>query len=269
MQKTSILAQFGSPEEVRIILTRRKEQLLPLRKMGYQFAQCENAEALRFALMHPEDLWPGWENGERMLAVDDITEGVHMLVDDAEFKDARKSFLEAGKEMREMLKINLGKRRHLGIIALARTDDNPITNEQTIGPDLPPSILRLLVTEFEFTFYAKRAGLGRVNLVTDRDFISFTEPDPETRKPRTVKRIIFSKNKIPLGTKNPLLKEEPGDLRAIWNKVKPVINVPKAAIGGTSASATKPAPPKQTAFGKRPQPPTHVAPKAPSTRPVR
>lgn len=231
-RKTSTAAQFDTPENTRIILTRSKEQVLPLRDKGYQVAAVQDAESLIFALTYPEQLWPDWaQRPNRTLVLDDATEAVTMLVEDAseidgkEVKDKRRSYSKAGEDLREIIKSIRRKPMNFIIVALAKVKENPLTNEESIGPDLPPSMLSMVMTELEYVFYIKTSSW---KMLTERDFIMVKETDPNSGKEITFRRQIFAKNKITLGNigKNLVLKEEDLDLRKFWNKVQGIENGP-------------------------------------------
>ncbi len=246
MWKTSIAAGLGKPEETLIVMTRRKEQLIPLQSMGIEVIMVDNARALEYALTYPERLWED-ARGDRKekglvplgdlknLVLDDATEGVNMLLDDnttfvdksgqeREVKDQRRSYMSAGKDLRRMCQVTLKKPRHLVIVALAKVRENPITHEEQIGPDIPPSMLAMLNTEVEFAFYIKPQTH---QLLTDRDFIVFKDKGDDGKE-KIVKRTIFAKSKFDLAVlrKNkgvsPLLKYEEGNLQKLWAKIQSV-----------------------------------------------
>jgi len=184
---------------------------------------------LNFGLLYPERLWEEARKtrpslGElKNLVLDDATEAVSQLleensvIDGKEVRDQRRSYTAAGKDLRELLKVTLRKPMNVVLVALAKVRENPITNEETIAPDLPPSMLSMLLTEVEYAFYIKP---GTHELLTDRDFIVFKDTD-DAGKERTVRRVIFAKNKLPLGvTMGALLKYEPPDLGAVWRKIQ-------------------------------------------------
>jgi len=241
MWKTSIAAGLGKPEETLIVMTRRKEQLIPLQSMGIEAILVDNARALEYALTYPQRLWEDAratrkEKGLvplgdlKNLVLDDATEGVNMLLDDAqvidgkEVKDQRRSYSAAGKDLRRMCQVTLKKPYNFIIVALAKVRDNPVTHEEQIGPDIPPSMLAMLNTEVEFAFYIKPQTH---QLLTDRDFIVFKDKD-DNNKEKIVKRTIFAKSKFDLAVlrKNkgvsPLLKYEEGNLQKLWARIQSV-----------------------------------------------
>lgn len=232
-RKTSTAAQFDSPENTRIIVTRRPEQLLPLRDLGYEYALCPDAASLRFALQRPEQLWPDWAaRSTKTLVLDDGTEAVNMLLDEAgtidgkEVKDRRRSYMEAGAELRDLLKLTLAKPMNFIMVALAKVKENNITNADTVGPDLPPSMLNMVTTEFEYVLYIKKANY---KLLTEDDRFVFTDIDPQTQKEKTYTRSVFAKTKYPLSFvgKGVVAREEALDLRAFWAKVRKATEVGK------------------------------------------
>lgn len=225
-RKTTTAAHFGTPEDARIILTRREEQLIPLRNEGYEVACVKDADSLLFALKYPEQLWPDWAtNPNRTLVLDDATEGVAMLLEDAseidgkEVRDKRRSYSKAGDDLREAVKTVLSKPMHFVMVALAKVRENGITQEERIAPDLPPSMQNLVLTELEFVFYIKK---NMWKLATDTEYISVTRTNEATGKEETYKREIFAKNKLPfdLRGKGIVNKVEEMDLAKIWRKVK-------------------------------------------------
>ena len=222
--KTTTAAQFGSPEEVRIVLTRRKEQLIPLKGLGYKYAEVSDAASLKYALLYPERLWPEWSPlPNRTLVLDDATEAVAMLLDDnsvidgREVKDVRRTYSSAGNDLRVLVSPTLRKPMHFVMTALAKVRENPLTNEERIGPDLPPSMLNFMLTEMEFVLYV---DYKTKTLLTDKKVFSFDDTDEKGYK-KTYVREIFAKHKLPrsLVGKGILKPQEPLDLRAIWNKV--------------------------------------------------
>lgn len=226
-RKTSTAARFGTPQNTRIIVTRREEQLIPLKELGYEYAMVKDAAALRFAMAYPERLWPDWAKLEdRTLVLDDATEAVTLLLDDyseidgKEVKDRRRSFMEAGSDLREMIRGVLNKQMHFVIVALAKIKENPITDEEMVAPDLPPSMMNMLLTELEFVFYIDPKTY---KFTTDRDSFTFEGPDPSNpNKIKVFKRDVFAKHKLPvdLAGKGLIGRYEQMDLRAIWNKVQ-------------------------------------------------
>jgi hypothetical protein len=223
-RKTTTAAKFGNKENVRFIITRRKEQLIPLQNMDYQYAEVTDGASLLYAMTYPERLWPDWALlPERTLIVDDVTEAVALLLEDHdEEKDKRRSYSMAGDDLRDSTRSLLRKPMNLIFVCLARVKDSPLSNEERISPDLPPSMMNMILAEFEFVFYIHPE---QYKFITDKDFFAYTGPDPSNpSKMKTFKRQIFAKCKTseelaravpPLVNKNEAL-----DLRAIWERVR-------------------------------------------------
>lgn len=235
-RKTTTAAMFGSRDDVRIILTRSKEQLIPLKDLDYEFVTVEDHASLMFALQFPEQLWPDWAGRpNRTLVLDDATRAVEMLleeysvIDGKEVKDRRRSYTAAKEDLDMAILAAKKKPQHLIVVALAKVKENPLTNEERIGPDLPPSMMSMILTEFEFVFYIKTSTW---KMLTDRDSTTYTDTDPQTNKEKTYRREIFAKHKLPKGLigKGIIMKEEPLDLLAVWNKIK----AGKAAVLGAA-----------------------------------
>ena len=229
-RKTTTAAKFGTPKNTRIIITRRKEQLIPLQNLGYEYAVVEDYNALMYALQYPERLWPDWAQLEdRTLIVDDLTEGIELLLEEYEdeidgkpVNDARRTYKEAGNDLRDSLLSLLRKPMNLVIVCLARVNHNPITNEERVAPDLPPSMANKVLAEMEFVFYINPETY---RFTCEKDFFAFQAPDPERpTKQKTFKRAIFAKYKVSeeLAKQAPpiIAKYEAMDLRGIWERVK-------------------------------------------------
>jgi len=228
-RKTSTAAAFGNRDNTRFIITRRAEQLLPLRNLDYQYAEVTDGAALKYALQFPERLWPDWAAREdRILVIDDLTEAVTLLLEDnetidgKEVRDPRRTYAAAGEDLRDALRSLLRKPLHLIIVALAKVRDNPISNEERVGPDLPPSMLNMLLAELEFCLYISPTTF---KFTTERDIMSYTAPDPANpNREKTFKREIFGKHKLSkdLAMRFPKVieKYENLDLRGLWSRVQ-------------------------------------------------
>jgi len=221
-RKTTTAALFGTPENTRIIMTRHKEQLMPLKNMGYEYVLVENARHLNFALTYPEQLWPDWaERDDRVLIFDVASEGENMWLDDvAEDKSGfGNDYKEAKGELRTCLTSALRKPMHLIIVALAKSRPNPLTGEERIGPSLSPSLLGVLLTDVNYVFYIDPKTW---QFITNREATTFKGKDDKGRGKNFI-REIFAKRKLPIELEDmspPLLSvREPLDLRAIWDKV--------------------------------------------------
>lgn len=218
-RKSTTAALFGSPEDVRIVLTRRPEQLKPLRNKGYEVALVEDEAALNYALMYPEQIWPDWaKRPDRTLVLDDATEAVAMLLDSSDAKDQRRSYMEAGDALRAAIQSTLKKPQHFVMTALAKVRSNPITDEERIGPDLPPSMLGFITTEMEYCFYIDKKSW---KFITQSLYTSIKGVD-DKGKERIFLREIFGKNKLELELvgKGILAQREDMNLQTIWKKIK-------------------------------------------------
>jgi hypothetical protein len=244
-RKTTTAANFSGPANTFFVLTRGKEQLLPIRDKGYPFVQVSSGEGLAWALQNPESAakyvydHPGltaderanllqWENNaERTLITDDLTEGANQIVDGArttdegkEVRDGRKVYGNANIEFREVLNSMKRKPMHTVFIALSRVKANPITNDETIGPNLSSGILDLLTAEMEFVFFLQKKNY---KMLTKHHFMQYTKLN-DKGKTEMFKRDIFAKSKLPLdlAIKIPpvIALEEPMDLRGLWERIK-------------------------------------------------
>lgn len=235
MWKTVIAVTFDDPAHTLIITTRRPEQLIPVGELDYPYVEVRDAEALEYALMYPEALWAKMREQRpvlgdlRTLVLDDATEAVQLLLEGAKedlevggkgVKDIRRVYYRGKDSLRDLMKIVLRKPLNLVATAVAKVRENPITNEETVGPDLPPSMLGYIGAEFEFVFYIRPSDH---KFTTDRDSFTFVGQD-EQGKDRTVRRSILAKNKLPLSVakKVPpvIAKYEDANLRSIWAKVQ-------------------------------------------------
>lgn len=231
--KTTTAAHFMGPENTRIIVTRRAEQMIPLSGQGYKFKVAQDPEALRYLLLYPEKVWPEWaELRDRALIVDDITEGVTTLVDDHRFytnektgevneiKDPRRAYKKAGDEMHDLVKIALGRPQHVGIVAVERGFDIDGTIDYRIEPDVPTKIMKLLETELEYVFYMEEGDAGKM-LTRPRVITRVSaEKNPVTKQPDMWREITFAKNKLPIAFKNALKDKEEKDLADVWMRIK-------------------------------------------------
>lgn len=231
-RKSTTAAMFGTPETTRIILVRRPEQLIPLRDLGYEVAAIENSEGLKFALLYPESLWPDWtaeKIKDRVLVLDDFTRAKDMLLEGnetrtdergntKEVRDARQVHKAAKDDLYDVMQVVLKRPMHFIGTALAQIYDNKITHEETVSPDIPPSMVRMLTTEFEFVFFVDKRTW---KFVTTHKMERFTETDPNGKK-ITQERSFFGKHKLPieLEGKGVILDDEVMDLRLIWERVK-------------------------------------------------
>lgn len=231
--KTTTAAKFRGPEKTFILLTRSVEQLIPIRSDNYHYAQVENSDALLWALQFPEKAadaagFPEWKDqADRVLMIDDMTEGANLMVDEnsvkedgSDVRDGRQIYKAVNDDLRAIMVGLKKKKMHTIFIALAKIDLSLIANEETVYPDLPKGARGIISAELEFVFFLKKE---QKKMLTQRDFLTFIKKDEKTGKPLTGKRDIFAKAKIPfeyVGRVPPvLLKEEPMDLAAVWQKI--------------------------------------------------
>jgi len=235
-RKTTTAAKFSGPEATLIILCRQKEQLIPLRELGYNVLHAETGEAVRYAMTYPEkaaaillgqDVADKWANHpEKTLVLDDVTEAVALLLesnkykdDGTEYKDMRKVYGLAGGDLRDLFNAARRKPQHIILIALAKVTSTPLTNEETIAPDMPPSMTGMLTTDLEYVFFIKKSNW---KFITEKVFINYKDTDEKTGKEMVYRREIFAKNKIGLNLvgKGIVNLEEDMDLRQLWERIK-------------------------------------------------
>lgn len=232
-RKTTTAAQFGGPKRTFILLTRSPEQLIPIRNDNYHYARIEDGQALAWALQFPEKAadaagFPEWKDTpERVLMVDDMTEGTNTMVDDnstrddgSEVKDGRQIYKAVNDDLRSIM-MGLKKRQmHLVLTALAKVAPSPIANEETVYPDMPTGARSIITADLEFILFLKKST-GK--MLTSSDFLTFVKKDEKTGKPLTGTRTIFAKHKLDralIGRTPPVLsKEEPMDLAGFWKKI--------------------------------------------------
>lgn len=236
--KTSTAALFGGPERTAIIVTRRKEQMIPLKGKGFKNIKvAQDAEALKYLLTFPEVAFgPAWANRkDRVLVIDDITEGQTTLVDDHKHyfdekksewvtpKDPRKAYGKAGEEYHDLLKMNLGKPQHVILTAVERNFNVEGTIDWRTEPDVPNKVMILTETELEFVFYME---LEKDEMLTrTRSQVRETE-NPDTKRKEMWREITFAKQKLPLLLigKNILAPTERKDLIKVWEKISTALN---------------------------------------------
>lgn len=231
-RKTSTAAQFAGPDFTRIILTRGEDQLLPLDGMGFQYVYCPDAASLTYAMKNPEALWPDWAkmpdpDKKRTIVIDDITKGVQSVVESNTAKDNRMAYRDAQVDVDKGVQYLGGKPYNQILIALAKVRDNQITNEEQIGPDLPPSMMNYIMAEYTAVLYVEVPPnpLNPWKMLTDRDSFAYVDTD-SFGKEKTYRRNIFAKHKtslLSLGKGPNLLgiqRREPLDLKLFWDKCK-------------------------------------------------
>lgn len=234
-RKTTQAAEMFGTQNTLIVLCRQPEQLIPLRGEGYKVLYAADDDALVFALTYPEVAaekllnWSEWATlPNRALVVDDLTEAVSLLLDrnsvndeGKERKDARQIYKYAGQELSGMFKSLRRKKLHLILISLAKISTNDISNEEIIGPELPPSMRNFINTDLEFVFYIDKS---KWKYVTEEVYRSYEGTDEKTGKTKLFRRQIFGKNKIPKKFWGrgvfPSTKEVTMDLAKIWTGVR-------------------------------------------------
>jgi hypothetical protein len=225
--KSYAAAKFGTPENVRIILTRQKEQLVALKGMGYKALHASTVELFRTAVMYPETIWPEWADlPDRTLVIDDITQTKDMLNDEnsytdqgTEIRDIRKISKGSKDDLRDMIQLSaLGKPMNIIVTALERSWE--VGNEVQISPDLPPAMKTMLAADFEYVLNIRKIGGQRILLTeTSRD-AAMKKDDKGKDVPYFVCR--FARHKLPatLHGTGLVKAKEPADLRALWERVK-------------------------------------------------
>jgi hypothetical protein len=230
---------FAKPEDVRIILTRRKEQLTPLEGMGYKFAEVTDEAGLVACITHPEAVWsdPTWVNNpNRTLILDDLTEAVGILLDSKDIinghvvKNRMRSYDAAGKVLRSSVHTAFRAPQNIILTATEKIKENPRTGNDRVGPELPPSMMSMVTTELEYVFYIRK---GVWKLFTTTKYEIYKDRNELTGVEEEFTREVFAKNKLPLRYKDAkiLAPEEPMDLGAIWQKILGA-KEKYAAIGG-------------------------------------
>lgn len=223
--KTTTAAEFGGPEHTLIILTRSIEQLIPIGS-GYHVLQAQTPEALFWALTNPDAAadaagFPEWKTDpERVLMIDDMTEGTALFVDSnttddngRERGDGRQIYKGVNDDIRTVMASLKRKKMHLIMTALASVFPSEVANEETIYPDMPKGARTLITAELEFVFY-----IDRVNkkMLTEASQITCVKKD-ERGKDKPGLRAIFAKSKLPGKQKLGVVDI---NLRAAWDKIQ-------------------------------------------------
>lgn len=231
--KTTTAARFGGPERTFIVSTRAKEQLLPLDGQGFRFACAENSDALKYAMQFPERAaaaigWPEWQDiKDRVLMIDDMTQGVKFIVEDNETtdegkerKDGRQVFKGVNSDLDDLVQSLKRKPMHIIMTALAKVDNSQIANEETIYPDLPKGARSILTADMNYVFFMKKSNR---KMLTTASYLTFTKKD-DKGKDIAGRREIFARNKLPevLCGKTPsfLPLEIAPDLGSMWQKIQ-------------------------------------------------
>lgn len=242
--KTVTAAEFGSPDDVRIIFTRGEDQLRGLTGKDYKYVVCEDTrgadgklessavQKFRHAIMYPESLWPEWANRpNRVIVIDDLTKGKDLLLEDNETdengrerRDMRMVHREAKTDMGDLMRSLMSKPLHVIMVAMAQIYKNDVSQEETVTPDIPPAMSRLLMADASFIFFLDRAK--RMMLTTSKRETYRKKDDKGVEQ--TFTRSILARHKLPkhlepnpAAQKSGLLAEyEPISLAAIWTKIQ-------------------------------------------------
>jgi hypothetical protein len=209
-----------------IISTRDVEQVrIPLRGMGFKpIVLAYEPDALLFALQHPEAAadkvgFPEWKDQEqRVLVVDDWTEGAQLLVEEnstndqgGEVRDGRKIYGGVKEDVREVLNALKKKRMHQVFTALA--DEN----DWAVYPALPKGARRGIEAAFDYVFYMD----GEKNKMITAPFSVPYQAKDQYGKDVTRLRKGFAKRKEAVSTLSMkiLAAEEPMNLGEVWAKI--------------------------------------------------
>jgi hypothetical protein len=223
--KTVTAAQFGGPDRTLIIGTRDIEQYkIPLEGKGYHsVVLAHDISTFKWAIMNPEAAadaagFPEWKDREdRVLVVDDWTEGALMLVEDnetndegKEIKDGRKIYGAVNEDVRALLNSLKRKRMHVIFTALVNEDD------WTIYPAMSKGTAKFIEAAFDYVFYMDKEFK---KMKTEPFSVPYPAKD-QFGKDVTRLRQGFAKSKVPRDLSGKLLaKDEPMDLAALWAKV--------------------------------------------------
>ena len=237
-RKTTTAAKFVTdPEDARIIVTRRAEQLIPLIGMGYKYVIAQDTEVVKEYLLYPERKFGAeWaKRPEATLILDDLTYFADIETDanqtrtitfaggeekEVEVRDFRQVIRSTKGTMFDVIcRSVMMKPMHFIAIALDRSW-LPNPKEERITPAVPPSVYKMFGADFEFILYIDKANY---QLLTSERRIAFSHTN-DKGKPETWTRVIAAKHKLPFllaRQQPPILKhEEELDLRAIWERVK-------------------------------------------------
>jgi hypothetical protein len=229
--KTTTAAKFGGPERTLIISTRDPEQVrIPLRGLGFKpIVLAHDSDAFLSCLQFPEKAaeaigFPEWKDrDDRVLMVDDWTEGASLLVDDnstndegREIKNGMKIYGEVKKDVREVLNALKLKEKRMHLVFTALVADN----DWALWPDMAKGARNGINAAFDYVFYMD-AEMKKMK-TTDGFGVPYQAKDA-LGKDVTRLRKGFAKYKIPssmVGQQPPVIaKEEPMDLKAVWEKV--------------------------------------------------
>ena len=275
--KTTVAGEFGGPEHTLFIVTRRSEQLIPLANKGYKYVVAEDAESLRWALLHTEKAaefaekraaeeghaTSGWaenwkKDPQRVVVVDDVTEGTNVLKEDhmyvfhekGEFagqtrpiKDPRQAYKKAGDELHDYLKVLLGRPQHIILIAVDKNFDVEGTSDNRTEPDLPNKMMKLTETELEYVFYFPHGD----KMLTRTSKVVRSGQIEGKKEMVTWNEITFAKCKLPveyLG-QGVVAEMERKNLKVVWGNIQAAMKgewkkpaLTPGSTGGSSNAAT-------------------------------
>jgi len=241
--KTTTACNFGTPEQTRIILTRGEDQLLPIINKGYQFVKVNDAQEFTEALSHCDSVWPDWAKlPEPVLIVDDITRAKDYVVSASkfyeaggqvkEYKDNRKVFGVAMGEFDAMFSLANRKPIHIILTALSKVVEGKISLEETVSPDLSQGIGNLVMSDYSFIFFLNKKKPFATRMLTEMDSEAVTEYSETAKSNITYQRYYFARSKVPAELVGKVLKKnEPADLRGIWERVKAARTQRKVEVG--------------------------------------
>jgi hypothetical protein len=223
--KTVTAAMFGGPERTLIIGTRDIEQYkIPLKDRGFKpVVLAHDVDTFKWAMTNPEAAadavgFPEWkEREDRVLVVDDWTEGALMLVEDNEFndegkeiKDGRKIYGAVNEDVRAILNSLKRKRMHIIFTALVNEDD------WSIYPAMSKGTAKYIEAAFDYVFYLDKETK---KMKTDHFTIPYVAKD-QFGKDVTRLRKGFGKHKVPAALSGKLVaKEEALDLAGLWKRI--------------------------------------------------
>jgi hypothetical protein len=227
--KTTVAAQFGKPESTLLVVTRRIEQALPLKGLGYRIYYTTDVDDVELVLREPQRVLPELAGAqEPLIVLDDISAFRDLVLEESSWverggvlqpvTDTRTVYQHGTERIRTIVRTALNGRYHFIAIALANVTSNPITHEEQITPDLSPAMLRSILPDFEHVFYVDK----RLKYV-------YTAPKTDNYeeivdgRPVRHRRTIFAKHKAPLGRVKQVQAEyplTPDVLRRIWEAIR-------------------------------------------------
>ena len=222
--KTVTAAKFGTPENVRIIMTRQKEQVVGLKGEHYHCFHANTVELFRYAVMYPEAIWPEWaELPDRTLIIDDITQIRDMLNDEntsETVQDMRRISKNSKDDLREMIQLSaLTKPMNLIIVGLERSWEEG--HEIKVSPDLPPSMSSMLRADLEYVLYLKKNSPTSRTIYTENDREAFIKKDDKGKEQSYfINRFARTKLPMSLNGKGIIKPKETAGLREMWERVR-------------------------------------------------